>query len=1804
MDQGTDPPPYDAPDGGPLPLTHAPDGVKEEEVAVLTSMGFERSQVVLALRRSATLEQAANLLVSGDILDEAPPLPPPRSRHIGMGGSASDDETCSMAVRRHNRRDSSDSTTGQHSDDEGMPLLVHGPHPPPGRPSSPHTGSKRALDDMGIEMKDLTRGNRPPPYDDTIATDEDFADVGGVPADDAPEGGKAIDTEEDVRKEKMEEFLKIPEDGSPYRFTMAPVEELEQRMYKAQWSLPIRKYEELEMTFKGVKQLAEMPHFADDEACTRLLCGVLPHSLEKMLEANELHRWEAFVHVDLHGLLRLFINAAISLIQHDHRMMLEYLEKVFQQYTNYHIVNKSKPSIYNPESDDWPKDAEGRPLSSYTIAQPAAYKEYYFLKDFVNYFIHNGGMEAILKRFDHGADKQKLTGETLSIMLKPIGQFHKHLSDSGKLYFSPIRERTLKYIRALNLAELPSPEYEAVSDAMTTVKHLAVDASEIDGYRMDLALELLRGQTFNSKMNGLKEISRLTKEATRYPDGWLTSERVIDWMRESKVLQIALGSFLHLDGYVKRIEEMVTYMLRHNAVTEEDLMTIWMSQADAHDSAARSIRNLIKQLAWDLNNDQQTQLLQCFKRSWADAKGDEKAEAELLTFIKNLAKDGREAHLPNEVLKLLWDFIHDPVTPTATINIALDAFTAIVKAYYVGEGPDKKMWIEKFIEDIRVGRLVVPALSQIQKLFNLYPLYRNQYHTSVPRIKILAELDAKHSLISVVCTSAVRCCRDEDVNIDVSPSGEGTAAAAPAADTETPPAAAAAPGGETPPSRPTSPERLLEVATHSHDEILAEHLSLLKYLVKHLEGRLDKAQCYLLWDLVSSPTVPADAIVVLAWFQDIIDEHLDEETRSELFKERLLTFNPEVLTIEGFKCFRELFLTVNVAENNLEVARDKVQRVFNVDFVGADYLWSLALTNCIDNVAAAAGELLLATVGMVEQDDNAMYFVDACFKRMRSVTPSETIQRLDEEAPDTAIAAGVASAAANAGEASSAGSAELPALPAVGDASQHTMALRNVQRCIEVLDEYVKQQQKDNATSSRPEYIPHFLGGYGKSLTMRVKYDSFDEKKTFPLLTHTNAPLSEIRYRIGQQVDIDLTRHRLQIKYDGDDTSKLRGSTRLSELGISGNIQVNAAKFTRSYLNDEYEEEPEAIRDERAAKLPYVIMSQTADYMDHLFTLVECKDQKCREGAASLLERLPTYKSVWSTMSVNINSGLPFDRLPPFALGYWIEALSHRLMPAVNPMDRETVDLRASFVDSGGIQVLLGVLGSRTLRETAFQDARANCHTATVSLIQHLLTEALQFEPWNHEHKWSESHVDDFEFGLVHDDVMSLRQRSLLDTFEFPYEALKIASDPEARAERSARMAKAFDVTRFVHALLELFLDSAPPLGSPERSVSEDARAPPLARTVLELAGNLMGSLPGAFEAVVSFPRLSELVTSVIVGCPSQSIRIVASRFVLHIARSAPALELGEFPKDAPEWLVVTLGVLQSRLPFWGGVVQRQGASQRAPYVLEYFRLLGKFMTLLVEKRRTKELASGLGKVMDRMTSEVDWLVEFGETFDEVDYAEEPEYQNLLCGHMIYLRSLLHVAPECRAQLDLKFVDSITSLFLFRASVRLAELGDGAISPTKAAPFKSVCCTPASRAAAMRLLVDLCDPFVERLCESIAKCQHVAPPTSDKPGSQTWNYRPQTDPRSKCGYVGLKNAGATCYINSVMQQLYMNPAMRSAVLSLDEEERARRPTDVDDGAGGQAVAPKFSSFYEVQRMFSYLMLSDSQYFVPDGFWSS
>lgn len=62
-----------------------------------------------------------------------------------------------------------------------------------------------------------------------------------------------------------------------------------------------------------------------------------------------------------------------------------------------------------------------------------------------------------------------------------------------------------------------------------------------------------------------------------------------------------------------------------------------------------------------------------------------------------------------------------------------------------------------------------------------------------------------------------------------------------------------------------------------------------------------------------------------------------------------------------------------------------------------------------------------------------------------------------------------------------------------------------------------------------------------------------------------------------------------------------------------------------------------------------------------------------------------------------------------------------------------------------------------------------------------------------------------------------------------------------------------------------------------------------------------------------------------------------------------------------------------------------------------------------------------------------------------------------------------------------------------------------------------------------------------------------------------WDFSLPIGPRPSRGFVGLKNANATCYMNSVLQQLFMIEPLRTALLSVKvPPEYCQDENDDDD----------------------------------------
>lgn len=88
-------------------------------------------------------------------------------------------------------------------------------------------------------------------------------------------------------------------------------------------------------------------------------------------------------------------------------------------------------------------------------------------------------------------------------------------------------------------------------------------------------------------------------------------------------------------------------------------------------------------------------------------------------------------------------------------------------------------------------------------------------------------------------------------------------------------------------------------------------------------------------------------------------------------------------------------------------------------------------------------------------------------------------------------------------------------------------------------------------------------------------------------------------------------------------------------------------------------------------------------------------------------------------------------------------------------------------------------------------------------------------------------------------------------------------------------------------------------------------------------------------------------------------------------------------------------------------------------------------------------------------------------------------------------------------------------------------------------------------------------------------------------GSTDWNYVPNQMKQSSTKYVGLLNLGATCYMNSLVQQLFMHPEFRYGILSQPENPNVEERAD--------------DLVYQLQCIFGNLQESRSKYYDARGF---
>jgi ubiquitin carboxyl-terminal hydrolase 9/24 len=210
-------------------------------------------------------------------------------------------------------------------------------------------------------------------------------------------------------------------------------------------------------------------------------------------------------------------------------------------------------------------------------------------------------------------------------------------------------------------------------------------------------------------------------------------------------------------------------------------------------------------------------------------------------------------------------------------------------------------------------------------------------------------------------------------------------------------------------------------------------------------------------------------------------------------------------------------------------------------------------------------------------------------------------------------------------------------------------------------------------------------------------------------------------------------------------------------------------------------------------------------------------------------------------------------------------------------------------------------------------------------------------------------------------------------------------------------------------------------------------------------------------------------------------------------------------------------------------------------------------------------------------------LAEHFLTLDSFE-TQHTDQDYLLQGLLEFLELMLKKRPQIRDELLLKSKNDLLKELMHSC---LFEIPTAVYVSFKIPPPK--CKSPESRRAAFQLLQVFISGMNEITKQTI---DYLSSPLLKNfwrgPNSLDWFIVPLTAERAKTGYVGLKNLGCTCYMNSLLQQFFMISEFRDTILEIEDSSPSTNPP----------IAKHENLLYQLKLVFGSLKISQRQYYDP------
>uniref|UniRef100_A0A3Q4I647 ubiquitinyl hydrolase 1 n=1 Tax=Neolamprologus brichardi TaxID=32507 RepID=A0A3Q4I647_NEOBR len=1587
-------------------------------------------------------------------------------------------------------------------------------------------------------------------------------------------------------------------------FPHTDLAKLDDMINRPRWVVPVLPKGELEVLLEAAIDLSKKGGSAGLFPVLDLVLVILPFFLlisgfiPQRCIINNTHR---------------LVELCVAKLSQDWFPLLELLAMATNPHCKFHIYNGTRPSETVPAGAQLADDElYARP------PDPRSPKGW--LVDLINKFGTLNGFQILHDRFMSG---QALNVQIIAALIKPFGQCYEFLTlHTVKKYFLPVIEMVPQFLENLTDEELKKEaKNEAKNDALSMIiKSLKNLASRVPGqeetvknleiFRLKMILRLLQISSFNGKMNALNEVNKVISSVSYYThrhnpeeEEWLTAERMAEWIQQNHILSIVLRDSLHQPQYVEKLEKILRFVIKEKALTMQDLDNIWAAQAGKHEAIVKNVHDLLAKLAWDFSPEQLDHLFDCFKASWTNAS--KKQREKLLELIRRLAEDDKDGVMAHKVLNLLWNLAHSDDVPVDIMDQALSAHIKILD-YSCSQDRDtqKIQWIDRFIEELRTNdKWVIPALKQIREICSLFgeaPQNLSQTQRSPHvfyRHDLINQLQHNHALVTLVAENLSaymetmrQLSKEEQAEFD--------------------------------------PQTVRPGSRYSHVQEVQERLNFLRFLLKDGQLWLCAPQAKQIWKCLAENAVfLCDREACFKWYSKLMGDEpdLDPDINKDFFENNVLQLDPSLLTENGMKCFERFFKAVNCREGKL-VAKRRAYMMDDLELIGLDYLWRVVIQGS-DDIANRAIDLLkeiytnLGPKLQVNQVEIHEDFIQSCFDRLKASYDTLCVLDGDKDSINCA----------------------------------RQEAIRMV-RVLTVLKEYINECDSDY--HEERTILPMSRAFRGKHITLIVRFPNQGRQvDDLDIWSHTNDTIGSVRRGILNRIKANAAHTKIELFIGGEvvdpaDDRKLIGQLNLKDktlitaklTQVSANMPSSPDSSSDSSTGspgnhgNHYSDGPNP---EVESCLPGVIMSLHLRYISFLWQVA---DLGCnlnmpllRDGARDLMKLMPPDNTTVENLravcldhaKLGENSLSPsldsrFFGPSPSQVLYLIEVVYALLMPASATLGEDASDFQYNFLKSGGLPLVLSMLTRNNFLPSADMETRRGAYLNALKIAKLLLT-AVGF---GHVKAVAEACQPNAEGNIpvspinqaTHDQALVLQ--SALQNIPNPASecmlrnvAIRLAqqiSDEASkyipdicviRAIQKIVWASGCGTVQLVFSSNEEISKIYEKTNAAKEPDGEDEQVCCEALEVMTLCFALM---PTALDTLSKEKAWQTFIIDLLLHCHSKSVRQMAQeQFFLMATRCC----MGHRPLLF--FITLLFTVLGST------------AKERAKHAGDYFTLLRHLLNYAYNSNINLPNAEVL------LNNEIDWLKRIR---DEVKRTGETGVEEtILEGHLGVTKELLAFqTPEKKYYIGCEkgganLIKELIDDFIFPASnVYLQYMKTGEFPTEQAIP---VCSTPASINAGFELLVALavgCVRNLKQIVDTLTDMYYLGCETLTE-----WEYLPPVGPRPNKGFVGLKNAGATCYMNSVIQQLYMIPPIRNGILAIEGTG-----TDVDDDMSGDEkqenesnVDPRdevFSYHHQfddkpssksedrkeynigvlrhLQVIFGHLAASRLQYYVPRGFW--